>query len=245
MKLSAWIVLACLIELWAGCTSSPVSQNATSQSATAPPANTSGAVKQSLGTAFGEERSSPVVDVTFVRNNPNEPAGVEIIRYDSAAGVKKLAKEHAEYSSPPGTGLVTVQILNNANRPYPTVSRNGWNYVIGEPGARYQIVITNQTHRRIEIVASVDGLDVTDGAPASYQKRGYVLAPGEVYAIDGFRTSQNSVAAFRFSSVEGSYANQKYGLTANVGVIGVAVFTEKGARILNSDGTVNPFPGNS
>jgi hypothetical protein len=178
-----------------------------------------------------------VVDATFVRNNPNGPAGLEIIRYDSAAGVKKLAHEHAQYSYPPGTCLITVQILSSVNRPYPTVTRNGWNYVIGEPGARYQIVITNQTHRRIEVVASVDGLDVKDGAAASYQKRGYVLAPGEVYAIDGFRTSQNSV--------EGSYANQKYGLTANVGVIGVAVFTEKGAYRAESDSVVNPFPGNS
>ena len=66
--------------------------------------------------------------------------------------------------------------------------------------------------------------------------------------IDGFRQSMDEVAAFRFGSVRGSYAGQK-GNDRNVGVIGVAVFAERGAtqpwteREIGRRETADPFPG--
>ena len=47
--------------------------------------------------------------------------------------------------------------------------------------------------------------------------------------LDGFRQSTDTVAAFRFGSVRDSYAGKKTGDTRNVGVIGVALFSERGA----------------
>ena len=79
----------------------------------------------------------------------------------------------------------------------------------------------------LEIVASVDGLDVQDGKSASFQKRGYILQPGKSLEIEGFRTSYDKVASFKFSGVANSYANLRHGDTRNVGVIGIAVFTQK------------------
>ena len=64
-------------------------------------------------------------------------------------------------------------------------------------------------------------------------KRGYLVDPHGELEIDGFRQSMETVAAFRFGSVRGSYADQKHGDTRNVGVIGVALFNERGT---------NPFP---
>lgn len=66
---------------------------------------------------------------------------------------------------------------------------------------------------RLEVVLSVDGLDVLDGGPASFRKRGYVVPSHGQISVDGFRQSTDAVAAFRFSSVRESYANQKYGET--------------------------------
>jgi hypothetical protein len=50
--------------------------------------------------------------------------------------------------------------------------------------------------------------------------------------------------------VRGSYAGQKYGDTRNVGVIGLAIFNERGthpevwtAREIDQRNTANPFPG--
>ncbi len=100
--------------------------------------------------------------------------------------------------------------------------------VAGDAGSTYAIVVHNRSRSILEIVASVDGLDVFDGKPASYSKRGYLVAAGETLKIDGFRTSTDRVAAFTFSSVANSYANLRHGDTRNVGVIGIAVFTRKG-----------------
>ncbi|HRI71755.1 MAG TPA: hypothetical protein PK156_46300, partial [Polyangium sp.] len=107
------------------------------------------------------------------------------------------------------------------------------NFVVGEAGRRYSIVIRNRTPNRVECVVSVDGLDVVDGRTAAFNKRGYLVQPHGELEIDGFRQSVESVAAFRFGSVRGSYAGQKTGDTRNVGVIGLAFFHERGT---------NPFP---
>jgi hypothetical protein len=94
-------------------------------------------------------------------------------------------------------------------------------------------------------VASVDGLDVTDGQPADPARRGYLVDPHGMLTIDGFRTSQDAVAAFRFGRVADSYAAQT-GSDRNVGVIGVAIFAERGARWTRSElgrrDSADPFP---
>src|SRR4029079_3958695 len=73
------------------------------------------------------------------------------------------------------------------------------------------------------------GLDVIDGNPADLTKRGYLLEPYATLTIDGFRTSSSHVAAFRFGSVSESYAAKTSG-DRNVGVIGVAFFSERGSE---------------
>jgi hypothetical protein len=98
---------------------------------------------------------------------------------------------------------------------------------MGTIGDRYRIHITNPTPRRVEAVVSVDGLDAIDGRTANFDdKRGYVIAPYGDVTIEGFRTSLDQVATFRFSSVRDSYAGKK-GQDRNVGVIGIAFFPER------------------
>ncbi|MBA3457339.1 MAG: hypothetical protein H0T42_29930, partial [Deltaproteobacteria bacterium] len=99
-------------------------------------------------------------------------------------------------------------------------------YVAGNSGERYTIRITNPTANRIEAVVSVDGLDVVDGEAGDLRKRGYVVPPYGETRIEGFRTSHEDVATFRFSSVSNSYAGKK-GVARNVGVIAVALFEEQ------------------
>ncbi len=111
----------------------------------------------------------------------------------------------------------------------PAYKENGYRrrLVEGNKGGTYSIIVKNRSKSALEIVASVDGLDVQDGKLASFSKRGYVVQPGKTIEIEGFRTSTNTVAAFKFSSVSNSYANLRHGSTRNVGVIGIAVFTQK------------------
>jgi len=123
-----------------------------------------------------------------------------------------------------------VEILDEHGMPLPSTVSNGRRYVLGEHGRRYTIRITNPSSRRVEVVVSVDGLDVIDGKPASLSKRGYVVNPYGELRIDGWRTSLHSVAAFRFGRVADSYA-ARTGSPRNVGVIGVAVFAEAQPRV--------------
>ena len=98
---------------------------------------------------------------------------------------------------------------------------------MGSIGERYRIRITNPTSRRVEAVVSVDGLDAIDGKTAGFDdKRGYVILPYGDVTVEGFRTSLDQVATFRFSPVRDSYAGRK-GQDRNVGVIGVAFFAER------------------
>lgn len=121
-----------------------------------------------------------------------------------------------------------VELIDGHGRQLPTYSRRGRFYVLGHSGSRYTLRVHNPTARRIEAVVSVDGLDVIDGQTANFQsKRGYVVAPHDSIEIEGFRTSSSNVATFRFSSVGNSYAGRK-GQARNVGVIGVAIFEERG-----------------
>jgi hypothetical protein len=119
-----------------------------------------------------------------------------------------------------------VELVDAASRPLPVFFFRGDRWVMGMLGQRYRVHIHNPTAARVEAVVSVDGLDAVDGRTASYAKRGYVLPPFGQITIDGFRTSLDTVAAFRFSSVRDSYAARK-GQDRNVGVIGVAFFRER------------------
>lgn len=119
-----------------------------------------------------------------------------------------------------------VQIIREDGDVLPTYAFRGRYYVQGDANDRYIIHVTNPTPNRVEAVVTVDGLDVVDGEPGDLRKRGYIVpAYGDV-RIEGFRTSLDNVATFRFSSVDGSYAGQK-GKARNVGVIAVAIFEEQ------------------
>jgi hypothetical protein len=102
----------------------------------------------------------------------------------------------------------------------------GQRYIAGRPGSRYAIRITNRTGERVMAVMSVDGVNIISGQTASYSQSGYVLAPWQSYEITGWRKSDQEVAAFEFTSLPDSYAAQT-GRPNDVGVIGVAVFTER------------------
>lgn len=124
------------------------------------------------------------------------------------------------------SGPFRLEVLDATGRPLPAFSQDGRTYVLGTLGERYLLRVRNDGPRRVEAVVSVDGRDVVDGGSAGWEKRGYLVAPGAEVTLDGFRLSRATVAAFRFSSVPRSYA-ALMGDARDVGVIGVAVFTER------------------
>jgi hypothetical protein len=187
-----------------------------------------------LATGWGEEKTSVMSDTGFTRAS-KKPAGVDVIYYNDSEGLKAMApgKDKIAALRTVAGNMVEWGIkgsfgyLPTYNEGYMCNTVTNKRYVMGKHDRTYSIVVKNRSKSALEIVASVDGLDVQDGKPASYSKRGYIVPAGETVEISGFRTSPTKVAAFKFSTVTNSYANMRHGETTNVGVIGIAVFTEK------------------
>jgi hypothetical protein len=206
-----------------------------------------------LGTGFGETRESHVHEVTFDRES-SQPFAVGTLHYNDRHGVEALASFHQAMTGgwlhdvPEAGGAITVSIVGENGAPLDALKVGDRTYVIGHDGERYSIVMTNHTNHRFESVTSVDGLDVVNGRPAGLGNRGYILNAFGRLEIDGFRRSQEAVAAFRFSRVADSYAAQTSG-DRNVGVVGVAFFSERGDSFspwtfdeLRTRDTASPFP---
>jgi hypothetical protein len=207
-----------------------------------------------LGTEFGESRTSRVHDVTFVRADADRPFALAQLHYNDRQGILALAQFHADRTADfrevaSGGGAITVSIRDEFSNPLEGFHVGDRNYVVGNAGQRYQIVMTNHTGHRFEVVATVDGLDVVNGQTGTLANRGYVLMPYATLDIEGFRQSHDAVASFRFASVRDSYAAQT-GNARNVGVIGIAFFSERGDQFtpyndseLHLRDTAIPFPG--
>jgi hypothetical protein len=139
------------------------------------------------------------------------------------------AGARARTDAPASRGAFRLELVDDGGRTLPTYLHEGRTYVLGTAGVRYRLRVRNDSGRRAEVVVSVDGRDVVDGGPSSLDKHGYVVdAHGEV-VIDGYRLSEDAVAAFRFGTVSRSYAALE-GDARDVGVIGVAVFPERPER---------------
>lgn len=201
-----------------------------------------------LGTTWGEQVQAPISFSPFVRA-ASSPWAEVLLHYNDAQGVQAHAAYVGSRAQPlemfAGDGSIGISLVDEGGHTLPGYHANGRALVVGEDGARYRIVVRNGTTARFEIVASVDGLDVIDGKLADPNRRGYIVDPHGVLVIDGFRTSDSAVAAFRFGSVAESYAAQTSG-DRNVGVVGFAIFAERGAvwtpAELGTRDTANPFP---
>jgi hypothetical protein len=122
-----------------------------------------------------------------------------------------------------------------------TFQQGGQTFVLGRHGQHYAVVIRNRTSDRLEVVLSVDGRDAVHGRRSNLSRdRGYVLAPNGMVRIEGFRTSMETVAAFRFTDPSDSFAG-RMGETSSLGVLQVAVFRERAADAIAMDRMKRPM----
>ncbi len=208
-------------------------------------------IRPGLSTEWGENRGSSVSYTSFTRGS-SQPDDIATIHYNDSRLAAMQADHHSARVPARWFGLhhdgVRVSIRGEGGVVLPGIPSGDRMYVLGNSGQRYTIMVENTTPARFEAVVSVDGLDVVNGRPASPGFRGYILPPYGHVEIDGWRRDQNTVAAFRFGTVGDGYAAQR-GDARNVGVIGVALFAERGAVVDLETNEVelrdraNPFPG--
>jgi len=201
-----------------------------------------------LGTSYGEHHFSQVTTAPFVRDS-NQPDVLLSLWYNDQAGVRQAQGAYGNgfdqlSQSSTSDGVFVVSVVDEYGYGMSGALVGNKRYVVGQPGQRYKLRVQNNSPYRYEVVASVDGLDVIDGESASFVKRGYIIDPWSSITVDGWRTSQESIAAFRFSAMEESYADRK-GQGRNIGVVGFAFFHERGGpswQELQRRDNADPFP---
>jgi len=184
------------------------------------------AEQERLGTRWGEEIRSPIRFVSLARFWPSRPEAQVTIRYDGRRSAA-MGPVSTIRQLPVSDGVVELSVLNARGTPMRLTPTGGGDLRLqGRSGDLYRLAFSNQGRRTVEVVATVDGLDVLNGRPGTIANRGYVVRPGDMLVIEGFRRSEDEVAAFRFSAPDDAYAaNTPQGDPRNIGVIGVALFT--------------------
>jgi len=122
--------------------------------------------------------------------------------------------------------LVDVAVVDRDNGQWlPDARHRGERWIAGTPGHRYAVRLTNASGERVLVVLSVDGVNAVSGQTAHPSQAGYVLEPWQSTEIAGWRKSYQDIAQFVFTDLPDSYA-ARTGRPDDVGVIGIAVFTE-------------------
>ena len=124
-------------------------------------------------------------------------------------------------------GMAELNVYDRSEgRLLPVYWHEGRAWVVGKPGNEYQVSLRSRQGEDVLAVLSVDGINVITGETANPRQSGYVLSPGRVMEVRGWRKNMERTAAFYFTSLPDSYA-ARTGRPDNVGAIGLALFRRK------------------
>jgi len=187
------------------------------------------AFAQIIETALARHQFTPVL-CTQTPGGVHEDEYVQMLLDRGVAGIIYVSGQHADVTTDPG------RYTSLRERELPIVLVNGYQEGIDAP------FISNDD------VASME-LALTHLVQLGHTQIGLAVGPERfvpvIRKIDGFRTSDSDVAAFRFGKVADSYAAQTSG-DRNVGVVWLAIFSERGAvwspAELGRRDSADPFP---
>jgi hypothetical protein len=119
----------------------------------------------------------------------------------------------------------SVEILVDGT-PQPLYHRpsDGAMFVEALVGSPYAVRVTNSARARVEALLAVDGRNTQADEPADLNSRGLVMYGSCTFS--GWRSNNKTVNTFVFSAPKRSIAGQA-GSANNVGVIGLAVYSEQ------------------
>ncbi|MBI5847753.1 MAG: hypothetical protein HZB31_07385 [Nitrospirae bacterium] len=102
-------------------------------------------------------------------------------------------------------------------------------YLEARKGENYNIRIRNHLSERIGVVVAVDGRNIITGKKSylGSSEMMYIVEPYGQARLEGWRTSDDKVNRFYFTSSADSYSVRTFSDTSAMGVIAVAVYREK------------------
>lgn len=155
IKFKLWLPML-LAAILAAC-----SQQSPSSEAPAPAdseiANQSVETAEKLGTSWGDEVQSSVHSVDLRRVTKN-PLAEGVLNYSA-----KDYRGKKINSISLAAGKVELSVQSDNGNLFP-IFRDGSNYFLqGKDGQSYRLVYKNNSNKTLEIIASVDGLDVISG----------------------------------------------------------------------------------
>ncbi|MEE9326830.1 MAG: hypothetical protein V3U71_05990 [Cocleimonas sp.] len=155
-----------------------------------------------------------------------------------------LSSVHADYGSQTynASSPVQIEVIDDSGRALNQYAsqqhNNGYQtqrtYLEAVKGKRYKLRIKNTSNKRIGVVVAVDGRNILNGKKSylRHNEKMYVLDPYESASYKGWRTAQNQVNRFYFTSAGDSYSSA-WGDHSAMGVIAVAAFNEKQRHYYN------------
>jgi hypothetical protein len=135
------------------------------------------------------------------------------------------ASERSEIVRQEDDAFVGVNVLCGGTL-LPKEGALGAQFIRATPGQEYSLIAHNYTTRRVLCVLTVDGLSVLDGQPGGFHSGGYVVDPGGVVEVKGWRIDRDRVARFIFAEKGRAYA-RLIDQPTDLGVISCAFFLEK------------------
>jgi len=141
-------------------------------------------------------------------------------------------------SGGPFPGNVSVEIVSDSGAEYLTIPHRSFQrdglqvikkYLEAKKGESYCVVIRNASPERIGVVVAVDGRNIISGkrSELSSAEDMYVINAYEQVRLTGWRTDQDTVHRFLFTSTAESYSRRAFNDTSSMGVIAVAVFRDQ------------------
>lgn len=175
-----------------------------------------------------------VTQATWVRQVEARPQQVMRCYYGPPEGVKAMIEELQDVARPVRgmvrlvNGAVALGFQNERGRWLRAFECGGMLLVEGAEGQSYRLVVENKTDVILEVLPSVDGLDLQSGEALELKQRGRMVPPRGKTVFDAISGADGKAEKLKFRAVKGTQALYQISSTGTLGAVQVAVFLGQG-----------------
>lgn len=190
--------------------------------------------------ACASSKPVPLAPDTWQRATPRTPQLVARVFYGPHAISDALVLEMQDVALPAprwtrcGNGMISLRAETDRGRRLPALQCGGQLVLMGEPGTAWRLQVRNETDVPIEVLPSVDGLDLETGAPADLSKRGRLLGPRETVVLASMAGQDGKAVPLAFREVRDTSALYRLTPTGTLGSVVVSVFLAKDSDSFDS-----------